>query len=1132
MIKTVGIDTDIMISDSLRFILSTVDSNGCLKTPYKVNKILIYFISREFTDTTVSQYSREIINPSLQAAYDLAKKLACDFPTQENIDKLQLIQSEINNSKFTSPFYFKEAIPVASFGGYVDEIIGVQERLTGNLQTYLDSNSQVVEKPGYFYELPPVWLNPDLVPPETVDQVMQDNLLQVYQEDGTDVEGKFIFEWSANGLREGDYFICWNWTPNIAGDSLSSHMMFSLGGDSRMTTSIPTHYTKKDKYKILMEKYLPEMFKNFLSDSDLSPYVLQELNLSVAKGFTFVEDMANQIIDLLDANSIHEQLLPLLSNLFNLRLKSNDPTLWRRQTKKAIGNFKRKGTIAGLRSALSDAGFNLLKLTRMWQVFSKYTYQEHFSKKDISNIFTLSKNVILPIIDENFELWYRSKDSLSWTKLNSDYVDIYLSDDSPPYILSWIGDAAPEPISLQIGDSIRILYQTQEIPEEEQNLDVYVRSLGLMDQRDERNQTYPPKNWNTRVLEEDDPLFDLLIPIRHPIKDKIIWGKVRTEFPYSENIYNMEEYNGSTRDSTNPCDIGKDFIDPCSDCQSSVFNLDVEIEELSNNRITECVKTTEEFVPFHSLLHSINYLGSKNEFIKPPVEEIKALISMSKEEVIISGEAQLIFTRAIKSANLDLVKRNMLAQMNDETGLVTGAGYNLAIRLFAPNLSQESDLQNPDFAGKLSSFDKKNINTTNVSGNPLDNSNLLEILSPSANAGKYSASSVSKNYFEVFSQGLYSVSQPLDKSQFEFRISNKIYSQSSVGVTQKDLFIFSDSNFNFNEIKIISQKDIDDEIATGTAFRIRIIGDVDVFDYTILEILPDSRMILSAPDDSSEFYLNKTNLNWELVGTEGSGESGFVEITRRGLVDLGSPTIDDIRKLAKIGDYILYNENQYKLKSFINSENYKFFIENYNEGDVGGVDIIIYRRIVENCVGQLDYSGLELITSVDYESELLVQNGTNSSGLLTKESRLKENFLILINSDYYSILDIDSNKITLDGPNNDWTTLGTSVDFVIYRFINQPLSIPFSNNPLVPDHSFDQVVRSNNEVIEKEISELSIPYLRNTNIELPVQKETDMKNSSRIANRILNSINSGNEVTDSSSQQESINFNIDYKKEE
>ena len=40
----------------------------------------------------------------------------------------------------------------------------------------------------------------------------------------------------------------------------------------------------------------------------------------MAAGFTFMENFVNQMIDLLDANSIHEQLIPLLSNLLNLKL--------------------------------------------------------------------------------------------------------------------------------------------------------------------------------------------------------------------------------------------------------------------------------------------------------------------------------------------------------------------------------------------------------------------------------------------------------------------------------------------------------------------------------------------------------------------------------------------------------------------------------------------------------------------------------------------------------------------------------------------------------------------------------------------------------------------------------------------
>ena len=72
--------------------------------------------------------------------------------------------------------------------------------------------------------------------------------------------------------------------------------------------------------------------------------MLQELNFSVAKGFTFLEDQTNQMGDLLDANSTHESLLGYLSRFFALDLYSSDPTLWRRQIKNAVPLFKNKGT--------------------------------------------------------------------------------------------------------------------------------------------------------------------------------------------------------------------------------------------------------------------------------------------------------------------------------------------------------------------------------------------------------------------------------------------------------------------------------------------------------------------------------------------------------------------------------------------------------------------------------------------------------------------------------------------------------------------------------------------------------------------------------------------------------------------
>ena len=1074
MIKTIGIDNDITVADQIKFILSTTDSTGCLYTPYKINKIVIYFVSRDFVDTTMSEYTKEIYSESLKNEYDKLKLEVCNSPTEENINKLNSKKIELENSRVDSSFFYKDAIPVQTIGGYVNE--------SG--------------------ELFPAWINPDLVPPESVNQVNQDNLLYKYEENGTVVEGKFVLELNPLGYREGDYFICWDWTPNIAGNSLSAHMMFYLGSNTKLN-SLPTHQTKENKYEILMEKYLPSMFKNFISEGDLSPYVLQELNASVDKGFTFIEDLANQIIDLLDANMIQEQLLPLLSNFFNLELKSNDPTLWRKQTKKAIQNYKQKGTIKGLRSALFDGGVNLLKINKLWQITSNYTYQDYFEVVDDSNEFILSNFVILPIDPNNFELRYRSKDSKDWQVLDESYIQI--QEETENYVLTWEGESATVPISLSIGDSIRVIYQRFLIPnQEEQNLEDYFRLLDLMDQRDERDQLYPPKNWNVRVISEEDPLFDLMIPTRHPIAEKIIWGKVRTEFPYSENIYNMEEYNGSTRDSYDPCNIDKNFQDQCTNCQSSMISVDAEINEISNDRILECQKILKEFLPFHTLVHSTNYIGNQIEFVKSPLEEIQILLKYSKEESLISGNAQFIFNRSIQDADLNLVKRNLLAQIEDKTGEVTGTIKNTSIRLFSPSFSEKADLENIEFRNKINSFHQKNINIYDIGNSSvLENSNLLEILSPSSNSGWYTVSNVNSNYLEF----LGNIIEPLDKSQFEFRVSNKIYEQSSVSISQNDSYTFYDNNFNFHEILIVSKSD------SNQPYKLEIENNIN-YTYDILEILPDNKFIVDGPVDSDEFGLDRTNINWRILDYNNNeictGETGNLLIKEIGLVDLGSIS-EDIREKCKINDYIFISSggtllylNQFKIINFNDSN--KFSIINYDGGDLGGVEIKVYRRIIENCVGQLDYYGLELITTENYESTLSIQNGTNLPEYPVRNSLFKENFLILIGSNYYSILDIDAQKITLDGIPNDLTTLGSSVTFSIYQFINQQVSIPETEYPKNPGYDFEEITRSDNEIIVSQTENIS----------------------SFVANRFLNNPNA---QEDFFSQKESINYKIEYKEE-
>jgi hypothetical protein len=179
--------------------------------------------------------------------------------------------------------------------------------------------------------------------------------------------------------------------------------------------------------------------------------------------------------------------------------------------------------------------------------------------------------------------------------------------------MSWISTI----LNIVEGDIIRVLYQYAPVPNPtEQSLDEYIRTLPLIDTRDERLQEYPRKNWNVRGITDDDVLYDIIVTSKHPFHDFLVFGKVRTEFPYSENIYNMEEYNGSIRNSKVPCDIDKNFMDSCALCMSSSFVIDVEVENLSDDRIAEFYEVFKESAPFHAVLNTVNFQGGWNEFVR------------------------------------------------------------------------------------------------------------------------------------------------------------------------------------------------------------------------------------------------------------------------------------------------------------------------------------------------------------------------------------------------------------------------------------------------------------------------------------------------------------------------------------
>jgi hypothetical protein len=894
----------------------------------------------------------------------------------------------------------------------------------------------------------PAWLDGD--PESVLTQITEDA-------DGNPVVGLFQVVWTPEFVREGDYFVCWTWEPIIAGASLSSFIRFYLKSNTTLTTTLPTQVTKTGKYERLMDRYLPDMYKNVLSNEDLTPDVVGRLNLAVAEAFTDLEDRANQILSLQDSNALTEALLPYLSNLFSWKLRTHDANLQRRQIKRAVPLYKMKGTLRGLTEALAVSGIILENLTQYWQVVSKSTYQEAFRvENDNDSSFTLAK-IPLTVDPLNFELSILPADGTDYVSLTSDDVNFTVDDGAA--FMDWVGS-----FELNKDDILKVLYKIA--PVTDQSVEDYIRSLPLMDNRSEivmrdENICYPKKNWNVRLIALDDSMFSVICPTRHPYHDPVIFGKVRTEFPYSENIYNMDEYNGSTRDSTNPCDIDKNFIDSCPCCLSSDISLDVELQELTNDRMTECLEIIREFVPFHARLYSVNFNGAVEEFMLPPVEEVTTYMTVNGNDNVIQG--QMVVNRTIQPWTENL-KREMLATANNLITDHNGFGQNIANILYYPEENFDSftmGLQFPD--------------------------NLLEILS-GLNAGRYTVTNPNKHVIDIVED----LPNPFNATKFPFRLSNLVYTGSG-DIYQDDKFTFSDATVNFAVYNMALKKN------GPSCWKIVIPSGPYAGTYEIYDIQPDgSLVIVNWPTTSSV-----TGLSYSLY-TDGSFQeltsiAGKVSVERRGRFESADDLINHYQ--IKVGYYLSISNVQYKITGFMDDS--KLYVSGYTAGTQVGIGTVkIYKRLVDNKIGYINVRGIVLSTTTNYYDNLQVSDQF-------EDDQHIDNFTILIGTDYYQISSW-SNTTNGDGryeivlvgtPLPSWgLTPVSGISFSIVQFLKtSPVEVT-KTFPVLVTHSITKVDRRGESFGTSQVSgmpaNLAAAYLNAVNNGQPFEVITQGENIS------------------------------------
>lgn len=970
------------VTDQIEFDFYTPDADGCFASdPYKITNLKIFFIERNLNGENNSANLVDQFNVAQQKAYLNAQQIACDDPTEQNLAYAFKLKKQFEATSIYNSTYYTQANVVFNVGTLTE----------------------------------PVW---QAAGPNT-DSI----ITKITGESGAIQNGHFRFIWSPNGIiREGDFYLCWSWMPNISGDSFSDYLHFYVSSNIANEVTSPSHIVDEEKYKKILDSYLPEMYKMSYAKDDLTVPTLDKLNYAIGDGYTVLDNLGTQLVDITDANATQEPILGYLAGFFGMPLRSADVTLWRRQIKTAIPLCKKKGTRAGLQEALSNAGIKLLNYSQLWQCRTDAVFTETFVFKG-SYSFTLSYVSLDPTNPSYTSYFTLETRTATGTYISSSLSNITITTVSGVSTITWVGDELSYDPETDLGNVIKITYLLY-LPSGA-DLTIYniVKDLPLADLRDDRDFTYPPKDWNTKVISEDNSDFSTVVTQKNPFVDYLYFGKVRTKFPYSENVYNMDEYNGSLRDSQRPCDIDKSFVEPCSNGISAKFTLDVEISDLSDDRIDECQSIINEFTPMHAILHTLNFSGKFEDVVLPPIEQYEALVQYSQDEFMIAGMAQYVFNRAMfLGLDQNAVYRYALASPWSLSQTSMAFGFNKEITLFCAATNFET------------------LGVRNV-----DADTLLEVLSPSANSGEYNVLSPDKNYI-VISENT-PVTEPLNKSNFTFRLSNINLADSNFTATQANIYKLGDNSTELSNFAIKTLWDVNNGYAV-TAWKV-------ILPTGTYEIADMQDNVLYIENDGTLSNISATGVSWTLLSppfpsgtTEYVSASGIYNVQIIGKITLDpSLNYNNVNSLIDGSGYFYLNSSsdQYKFYSYVEGDNQSFLVYDWN-GGVGTVAGKLLNRLIDNQTGNFNYRGMMLKANPDWHQF------DDPNTAITDQNNFYTNFILkqsgVVDPKSYALTDVitigPDTFWVLDGPLIDYglpTGLGTSVLFDIERYSKNSIEL-------------------------------------------------------------------------------------------
>lgn len=146
----------------------------------------------------------------------------------------------------------------------------------------------------------------------------------------------------------------------------------------------------------------------------------------------------------------------------------------------------------------------------------------------------------------------------------------------------------------------------------------------------------PPIDNNTRLLDKTDPMLSIACADLNPFPGTVTFGKIRTRVPYGRTIFNIDEFDGSVRDSYDPCDIDSSFTEPCGCCPASVVGYMVTVP-LHLGLTPDAVRALiAEMLPAHAIVRFSGLRFESQDLVRRPVDTYEISINQKVSDAVVT----------------------------------------------------------------------------------------------------------------------------------------------------------------------------------------------------------------------------------------------------------------------------------------------------------------------------------------------------------------------------------------------------------------------------------------------------------------------------------------------------------------